>query len=422
MASLEEELGNFRSKASKIYIEKCGKSAIFKNEEETSQNAIPEFSPTEIVDKIYLGSGGFCTITEIQNVILSDNSEAAENPQSFAGRSYIAENFEDNGKGQYAIKRISVDLSAEPVWKFIAGVVDLAMEVKYLSVLSHPNIIKMRGVSSSHPCSEGFFFVMDKMYDTLEDRMKGWKKMNRRMSGLGRRFSGLGRRFSGGGRRFSATGGGRRLSASNHTAVGMEEPKGPNMAGDLGRRLKMAMDLCSALSYLHKKKIVYRDLKPENIGFDAFDDIKLFDFGSAGEICEADQVEGTDTYRMTAGLGAPRYMSPEVALGLPYNHKADVYSFAILLWELCELKTPFLELDVDSLATCVYSGDERPKVSTKKWSQRFNDAIVKSWSPKIDERLECADLIKVLLHEIGLTCKDGRSAAAMTDDTSSPTD
>ena len=53
MASLEEELGNFRSKASKIYMEKFGKSAIFKNEEETSQNAIPEFSPTgEFISRI----------------------------------------------------------------------------------------------------------------------------------------------------------------------------------------------------------------------------------------------------------------------------------------------------------------------------------------------------------------------------------
>jgi len=56
-------------------------------------------------------------------------------------------------------------------------------------------------------------------------------------------------------------------------------------------RLVCAIDLSSALKFLHSISIVYRDLKPENIGFDIRGDVKLFDFGLAAELKEKDRTE-----------------------------------------------------------------------------------------------------------------------------------
>ncbi|CAE7533552.1 HT1 [Symbiodinium microadriaticum] len=51
--------------------------------------------------------------------------------------------------------------------------------------------------------------------------------------------------------------------------------------------------------------------------------------------------DSTECYSMTGNTGSLRYMAPEVALRKPYNEKADVYSFAILLWQMGRDKVPF---------------------------------------------------------------------------------
>jgi serine/threonine protein kinase len=83
---------------------------------------------------------------------------------------------------------------------------------------------------------------------------------------------------------------------------------------------------CFLVSPHHPRtySIIYRDLKPDNIGFDVRDDVKIFDFGLAAEMHPSLRVNGTNTYRLTAESGSPRYMAPEVALGQPYNHLVDV--------------------------------------------------------------------------------------------------
>ncbi|ACI65481.1 predicted protein, partial [Phaeodactylum tricornutum CCAP 1055/1] len=102
-----------------------------------------------------------------------------------------------------------------------------------------------------------------------------------------------------------------------------------------------AYDLASALKYLHDLNIIYRDLKPDNIGFDVRGDVKIFDFGLAREYDRSISTSADGTYKMTGDTGSPRYMAPEVALEKPYNNSVDVYSFAILTWQILEMAMPF---------------------------------------------------------------------------------
>lgn len=95
--------------------------------------------------------------------------------------------------------------------------------------------------------------------------------------------------------------------------------------------LKHARSVASAMQYCHTKAspgsmILHRDLKPENIVFSSDGMLKIIDFGLARIVTEASS-ESNLVYGMSAKTGSYRYMSPEVALSRPYNHKADVYSF-----------------------------------------------------------------------------------------------
>jgi serine/threonine protein kinase len=158
--------------------------------------------------------------------------------------------------------------------------------------------------------------------------------------------------------------------------------------------------------HLDFQSIIYRDIKPENIGFDIRDDVKIFDFGLAAELQPALRVPGRNTYNLTRETGSPRYMAPEVALGQPYNQKADVYSFGLLLWEICELKVAYDGHGFDSLTACVFEGNERPPITPKKWNQTLTDLMKNTWSRRIERRLECEDIMTILKAEVGTMYDD----------------
>ncbi len=102
----------------------------------------------------------------------------------------------------------------------------------------------------------------------------------------------------------------------------------------------VALQIAAGLKYLHSHNIIFRDLKPANIGFDVRGDVKIFDFGLA-RIMPDDGCPYTDRFFMS-GAGSPRYMSPEcLTLGESYNMKADIYSFAIILWEMLSASRPY---------------------------------------------------------------------------------
>jgi len=95
-------------------------------------------------------------------------------------RQYISDNFirERDGKHRYAIKTLTPGLfkkGGDPQ-HFVSGVIDLAMEVKFLSILRHPHIIKMRAMANVDHCSKDFFILLDRLNVTLTKKIDIWKK------------------------------------------------------------------------------------------------------------------------------------------------------------------------------------------------------------------------------------------------------
>jgi eukaryotic-like serine/threonine-protein kinase len=103
------------------------------------------------------------------------------------------------------------------------------------------------------------------------------------------------------------------------------------------RAIHIAVGVLEALEYIHAHGIVHRDLKPENIMVNGDDNIKLIDFGIAGDVAARRL-----TYaKFTAAIGTPNYISPEQVKGKRGDGRSDIYSMGVILYELLTGKLPF---------------------------------------------------------------------------------
>uniref|UniRef100_A0A0E0KX37 Protein kinase domain-containing protein n=1 Tax=Oryza punctata TaxID=4537 RepID=A0A0E0KX37_ORYPU len=100
--------------------------------------------------------------------------------------------------------------------------------------------------------------------------------------------------------------------------------------------LRIAIGISKGMDYLHQNNIIHRDLKTANLLIGSGQVVKIADFGVSRLRSQGGE--------MTAETGTYRWMAPEVINHKPYDHKADVFSFAIVLWELVTSKIPYENL------------------------------------------------------------------------------
>ena len=193
-------------------------------------------------------------------------------------------------------------------------------------------------------------------------------------------------------------------SSPDRSEPAIAAPRAPwNALGSPFLQLRIALDLASALSYLHglKPAILHRDLSANNIMLESLDDTapvcaKLVDFGTASFIGRV-------------GLGAYHNeksycLAPEVLRGRDHSYKSDVYSYAIVLWQMW---SGFFDHNLS--ANEVMKG-ERPSLDYPgsgwlEYEKRvpehvadYRKLIVKCWDPVPESRPEFAEILVTLVN------------------------
>lgn len=241
------------------------------------------------------------------------------------------------------------------------------MEAHYLSSFDHENILQLRGWSSAGiggfaetGRADGFFLIFDRLNETLSQRIVKWRD---------------------------------RAKESKRGSMKMKNRATARMQL-LADRMKVSIDVAEAVEYLHSKRIIYRDLKPANIGFDINGVTKLFDFGLAAEIPKGS--DPNSTFNLAGNTGTSRYMAVEVIRRQPYNLKADVFSFSVLLWEIMALVKPYDGLVGQQVKECVAAFGERP-IIPRKWPTNLRRILKRGWTENTIQRPNITEVKQVLI-------------------------
>lgn len=135
--------------------------------------------------------------------------------------------------------------------------------------------------------------------------------------------------------------------------IAMQYVEGETLRKKIGGRplpteelLQMAIQMTDAISGAHARGIIHRDLKPVNIIVTNKGDPKLLDFGLAriDRTAPADELSENPTISKTESgsiMGTVAYMSPEQALGKEVDHRTDIFSTGIVLYEMATGRQPF---------------------------------------------------------------------------------
>ena len=153
---------------------------------------------------------------------------------------------------------------------------------------------------------------------------------------------------------------------------------------------------------------MYRDIKQENIGFDVRGDVKIFDFGlsKATSLSMKSRDENTGTmeygYNLTPRTGSIPYMAPEVMTGRPYDGQCDVYSFAVLLWEIFNLRQAFALMDRHEYTERVIHNGERLSFPIRSGivPASMKELIKQAWDGKPTQRPLMNNVAKRIRHEL----------------------
>ena len=193
----------------------------------------------------------------------------------------------------------------------------------------------------------------------------------------------------------------------------MEYVEGENLATMLrrerppiGKILAMGRQLASALAAAHAKGIIHRDLKPANIQVMPDGLVKILDFGiaQAMSMLATEVTPRTTTDNMplsTRGTlqgdrggkmhpGTPAYMSPEQMFGRPIDHRSDLYSLGVIMYEMATGHRPYSAEDPLDVVLALSRSLLRPTGAETNLPPDVSDVIGKMLAVKPEERYQTA--------------------------------
>ncbi len=173
----------------------------------------------------------------------------------------------------------------------------------------------------------------------------------------------------------------------------------------LDELLRLAEPIVEAVAYAHRHGIVHRDLKPANIMLASDGRLKVLDFGLAKLKPALSSTETTTllTRSVTeehAIVGTAAYMSPEQAEGRPVDHRSDIFSLGVVLYEMACGRRPFQGESFLSVVSSILKENPAPLSSVNRVMPSALDGIVSRALAKApaDRYQSAADLAADLRH------------------------
>ncbi|XP_075073796.1 uncharacterized protein LOC107794051 isoform X2 [Nicotiana tabacum] len=151
------------------------------------------------------------------------------------------------------------------------------------------------------------------------------------------------------------------------------------------KRLNMLRDICRGLMCLHRMKIIHRDLKSANCLVNKRWTVKICDFGLSRIMTDA-------FLRDSASAGTPEWMAPELIRNEPFTEKCDIFSFGVIMWELCTLNRPWEGIPPDRVVYAVANEGARLEIPEGPLGRLIADC----WAEP-NERPSCEEILTRLL-------------------------
>lgn len=164
----------------------------------------------------------------------------------------------------------------------------------------------------------------------------------------------------------------------------------------LKQQVLYAHQLAQGMNYLHTSNpiILHRDLKPANLLIDNAGTLKISDFGLA-KVRSKLPGNLTDEYTMTGETGSYRFMAPEVYRHEDYTETVDVYSYAMILYNLMDGRPPWPHLNGAVAVKKAAVEGERP-ILPRRWDERLSNLIQECWDENASVRPSFQKILTVL--------------------------
>ncbi len=191
--------------------------------------------------------------------------------------------------------------------------------------------------------------------------------------------------------------------------IAMEYVDGTNLKQMIERQKRLPLEICllvchqvaEGLKFAHSHNITHRDIKPANIILSNDGRVMITDFGIA---------KGGDDLTITATgqmIGSPAYMSPEQAAGRHVDHRSDIFSLGIILYEIIAGEKPFKGDTYQSMVASIMSHQAEPlqklRVDVNPEIEALAEkAIVKDPPSRFQSAEEFADAIYAQLERFKL--------------------
>lgn len=158
--------------------------------------------------------------------------------------------------------------------------------------------------------------------------------------------------------------------------------------------LSFSMDVARGLCFLHKHGIIHLDIKPANLLLSRDNQVKIADFGCSLKL------EDRGSPQLVHQGGTFTHRAPEMLRGQPASAKADVFSFAITLWQLLTRDQPYTG-DRQYVIYAVVAQELRPTlhghvVFSGVRGQEYRELLSRCWSPRPQDRPSSEELLELL--------------------------